>query len=145
VCGVVHADPDRWIGDAAAGVARPRLVLSPDHDWLVVTELGEDELDCPELEDPEPEDVVPLLVDPLPLEPVLVEPVLPLELDPDDVLDCVVAAAAVDFDSAGSLPVMRSVKISAQPARNTATLIPITHLRIVRVRRRRSASRCAAA
>lgn len=57
------------------------------HDWLVVTELGEDELDWPELEDPEPESVDPPLVVPLLLDPVLVDPVLPLELDPDDVLD----------------------------------------------------------
>ena len=57
-------------------------MLASDHDWLVVTELGEDELDWPELEDPVPESVDPLLVDPLPLDPVLA-----LELDPDDVLD----------------------------------------------------------
>jgi hypothetical protein len=57
----------------------------------------------------------------------------------------VLAATAVDFDSAGSLPRMTFAKISAHAARNTATPLPITHLRIVRVRRRRSARRCAAA
>jgi hypothetical protein len=57
----------------------------------------------------------------------------------------VLAAATVDFESAGSLPVTTFAKISAHTPRNTATPVPITHLRIVRVRRRRSASRCAAA
>jgi len=94
--------------------------------------------------------VAPLLVGPVPLDPVLLDPVLddpvlPLELEPDDALDGVVVVAAVDFDSAGSLPTTTFAKISAHAARNTATLMPITHLRILRRRRRRSATRCAAA
>jgi hypothetical protein len=58
---------------------------------------------------------------------VLVDPVPALELEPDDVLERVLATAAVDFDSAGSLPVTTFAKISPHTARNTATLMPITH------------------
>ena len=127
----------------------------------MVTELVEPELDCPDPEDPEPVEpepvVVPELVDPEPVpvpelvdtEPVpvaeLVDPELVPAPDDEDVLAGVAVAALVDLvlASAGSWPVTSTVKISPQAARNSATAIAITHLRILRTRSWRAARRVA--
>ncbi len=98
-----------------------------------------------ELDDPDPEFVLELDC-PEPLDPVPLDPVLAVEPVPDVVLAWVAAAEPVALlrASAGSWPVTRFAKISAHTARNTATAIPITHLRILRTRSRRAARRSAA-
>jgi hypothetical protein len=93
-------------------------------------------------------------LDPLePLEPLdpieLVEPFDPIErveplepLDPVDVVDCPELAATVDTfrdASAGSCPVVSTIAISSQLARNTVTAPTATRRRIIRARLRRAA------